>query len=176
MTDERIEQGRSWLEHTLGLAGFPTSVSVLDSPLAGIVDGYWLEIDQHSLSPQQVTHLLDAKAQALDALQYLLNATLNLGRPREEQTAFTLELAGYRRDRYQQLQDIAEDVAQQVQETGEEVEIQGLSAAERRVVHTLIKTHGNLKTFSRGEEPDRRLVVHLTEEDEPLEADVQSPG
>ncbi|MDG2990070.1 RNA-binding protein [Candidatus Synechococcus calcipolaris G9] len=169
MTDEPIEQGRSWLEHTLGLAGFRASVAITPSPLEGVVDGCWLEIDQHSLSPQQITHLLDAKGQALDALQYLLNATVNLGRPREEQTAFTLELAGYRRDRYQQLQEIAEDVAHQVQETGEEVEIQGLSAAERRVVHTLIKTHGNVKTFSRGEEPDRRLVVHLQEEDEPLE-------
>lgn len=169
--DEPIEKGRSWLEHTLGLAGFHASVAVTASPLGELGDGCWLEIDQQGLTAQQVTHLLDAKAQALDALQYLLNATVNLGRPREEQTAFTLELAGYRRDRYQQLQEIAEDVAQQVQETGEEIEIQGLSAAERRVVHTLIKTHGNVKTFSRGEEPDRRLVVHLPEVDEALEED-----
>ncbi|AXY67751.1 RNA-binding protein [Thermosynechococcus sichuanensis E542] len=164
MTADPIAAGCAWLEQALALAGFKTTVAVVESPLAGVVPGYWLEIDRRLLSTAQIEALLANNAQALDALQYLLNATLNLGRSREEQTAFTLELAGYRRARYRQLQEIAHRVATQVLDTGKPIEIRSLSAAERRVVHSLIKVESDrLETFSYGEEPDRRLVVQLSQ-------------
>ncbi|WP_448514667.1 Jag family protein [Parathermosynechococcus lividus] len=166
MTDDPIAAGQVWLENALALGGFKTTVTVIPSPLAEVVTGHWLEIQDHSLSREQVDALLANNAQALDALQYLLNATSNLGQPREAQTAFTLELAGYRKARYAQLQEIAQQVARQVLETGQTVEIQSLTAAERRVVHTLVKTHSDrLETFSHGEEPDRRLVVQLKQQE-----------
>jgi len=164
MTDDPIAAGQRWLEQALALGGFKTTVRLIPSPLADLVSGHWLEIQDQPLSATQVEALLAHNAQALDALQYLLNATLNLGQPREAQIAFTLELAGYRKARYDQLQAIARQVATQVLETGETVEIQSLNAAERRVVHTLVKVHSDtLETFSRGEEPDRRLVVQLAQ-------------
>ncbi len=165
MTNEdAIAAGQRWLEQALALGGFKTTVRVIPSPLANLVSGYWLEIQEEHLSSAQIQALLAENAQALDALQYLLNATLNLGRPRDAQIAFTLELAGYRKARYAQLQEIAQQVAAQVLATGQSVEIQSLNAAERRVVHTLIKVHSDtLETFSRGEEPDRRLVVQLAQ-------------
>lgn len=164
MTDDPVTAGRVWLENALALGGFNATVTVIPSPLAELVSGHWLEIQAQSLSREQVEALLADNAQALDALQYLLNATSNLGQPREAQTAFTLELAGYRRARYAQLQKVAAQVARQVLETGQTVEIKSLSAAERRVVHTLIRTYSDtLETFSYGEEPDRRLVVQLAQ-------------
>jgi len=166
MTDDPIAAGRVWLENVLALGGFKTTVAAIPSPLAEVATGYWLEIQDNGLSREQVNALLANNAQALDALQYLLNATSNLGQPREAQTAFTLELAGYRKARYAQLQEIAQQVARQVLETGQTVEIQSLTAAERRVVHTLVKTLSDrLETFSHGEEPDRRLVVQLKQQE-----------
>ncbi|WP_448526632.1 Jag family protein [Parathermosynechococcus lividus] len=166
MTDDPIAAGRMWLENVLALGGFKTTVTAIPSPLAEVATGHWLEIQDHGLSREQVDALLANNAQALDALQYLLNATSNLGQPREAQTAFTLELAGYRKARYAQLQEIAQQVARQVLETGQTVEIQSLTAAERRVVHTLVKTLSDrLETFSHGEEPDRRLVVQLKQQE-----------
>ncbi|MCH9054800.1 RNA-binding protein [Synechococcus sp. PCC 6716] len=166
MTDDPIAAGRVWLENVLALGGFKTTVTAIPSPLAEVATGHWLEIQDNGLSREQVDALLANNAQALDALQYLLNATSNLGQPREAQTAFTLELAGYRKARYAQLQEIAQQVARQVLETGQTVEIQSLTAAERRVVHTLVKTLSDrLETFSHGEEPDRRLVVQLKQQE-----------
>ena len=52
-----------------------------------------------------------------------------------------------------------EQVAQQVRQTGEEVEMKSLSSAERRQIHTFLKDAEDLETESRGQEPDRRLVV-----------------
>lgn len=63
-----------------------------------------------------------------------------------------------------ELQQLAEAAVQHVRETGEEYEMAALSAAERRQVHTYLKaTYGDLETYSRGKEPDRRLVVRLAE-------------
>jgi spoIIIJ-associated protein len=41
-----------------------------------------------------------------------------------------------------------------------------LSAAERRQVHTYLKDYEDLETYSRGKEPDRRLVVRLAQNPE----------
>jgi spoIIIJ-associated protein len=52
-------------------------------------------------------------------------------------------------------------IAEQVRQTGQEVEIKSLSSAERRQIHTFLKDANDLSTESRGQEPDRRLVIRL---------------
>jgi spoIIIJ-associated protein len=95
----------------------------------------------------------------LDSIQYLANTTLNLGKAAEDQQAFTIELGGYRARRLEELQAIAAEAAETVMANGQEFEIKSLSSAERRQVHHFLKDYEGLETFSRGKEPDRRLVV-----------------
>ena len=54
-----------------------------------------------------------------------------------------------------------EEVAQKVRASGHPIELESLSAAERRQIHTFLKEARDLETFSQGQEPDRRLVVRL---------------
>ena len=61
---------------------------------------------------------------------------------------------------------MAAEAVEQVQATQEEYEIAALSSAERRQMHNFLKTHEGLETFSRGKEPDRRLVVRLVSTEE----------
>lgn len=56
---------------------------------------------------------------------------------------------------------MAAEAADQVLASGEEYELKGLSSAERRQLHHFLKAKEGLSTFSRGKEPDRRLVVCL---------------
>jgi spoIIIJ-associated protein len=158
---QRVEQGRQWLETLLPLTGFPASVSVRQPAVELAADTLWLTIDSAHLSPEQVQSLTGAKGQVLDAVQYLLNATLNLGQPRDSQLAFTVELADYRARRYGELQALAEEVAAQVRQTSQEQEMPPLSSTERRFLHTLFQSSEDLETYSHGQEPDRRLVVRL---------------
>ena len=46
-----------------------------------------------------------------------------------------------------------------VRSTGEEQEISGLSSAERKQIHYLFQDSSELATESRGQEPDRKLIV-----------------
>lgn len=169
MDEQQIQQGKDWLEEMLQLAGLPASVQV-DQERTSADGSCWLAIDSSTLTPEQTQLLIGEEGNVLDAIQYLTNTTLNIGRGEEDQTAYTIELAGYRVQRQMELQQLADQAAQQVRETGEESEIAALSAAERRQVHTYLKaTYADLTTYSRGKEPDRRLVVQLLQPDEAVD-------
>lgn len=156
--DDKIQRGEDWLEQLLELADVPATAKRSSSQTMD--DGScWLEIDASQLSPEQVQVLIGDRGSMLDSIQYLINTTLNLGRPDSEQQPYTVELDGYRVRRQAELQEIADTAASRVMETGEEYEISELSSAERRQVHNLLKDYETLQTESRGQEPDRRLVV-----------------
>lgn len=161
MDQQQVEQGQQWLEEMLRLAGLPASVQI-DQSRTETEGSCWLTIDQTAFTAEQTQALIGTDGSGLDAIQYLANTILNIGQAEGAQTAYTVELAGYRVQRQAELQALAEAAVQQVRETGAEYEMAALSSAERRQVHTYLKdTYSDLATQSRGKEPDRRLVVSL---------------
>jgi spoIIIJ-associated protein len=141
--------------------GLPGQVSLV---------GEQLEIDGTQLSSLQKEILLgslrlgaESVGTPLDALQFLANTLLNLHQPESAQRSYTLELDGYRQKRQDELKEMALAAVEKVRATGQEYEFQALSAAERRQVHMVLSDpdYADLETFSRGKEPDRRLVIQL---------------
>ncbi len=155
----KMQRGKQWLEQLLKLAKIPAKVNVELDTSEPEADSYWLTIDETQLSPEQIQILLGPDGTVLDAIQYLANTILNLNQTPDQQASFTTELNGYRARRTEELKKMAEYAANQVRTTGEEFEMKSLSSAERRQVHTLLKECEDLETYSRGQEPDRRLVV-----------------
>lgn len=160
--EKQIQQGQQWLATLLKLMGVATAVgtSQIENHEGDLPDE-WLIIDPSNLTSEQIAILVGERGEAIDAIQYLTNTVLNMSKEPNSQKPFTVELNGYRVRRRAQLQELAEKVAQQVRETGKEVELKSLSSAERRQVHTFLKDSQDLETESRGQEPDRRLVVRL---------------
>lgn len=151
-------RGQAWLTTLLQLASLPSTAEA--APIEAHEDGScWLTIEATGLTPEQVSALLGTQGEVLDSIQYLINTTLNMGRAEDQQQPYTIELDSYRSRRQVELKNMAEQAAQQVRATGEDVEMAALSAAERRQVHTFLKSYEDLETSSRGQEPDRRLVV-----------------
>jgi spoIIIJ-associated protein len=166
MTDSLRQRGQQWLKTLLEITGVSadvkaeletTAVSV-DSDLKES-DSYWLTIDETNLTEEQIQILIGFEGHVLDAIQYLANAILNLNQTQEQQASYTVELNGYRIRRQAEIRAIAQQVAERVRSSGQEVEIKSLSSAERRQVHTFLKDFTDLETFSRGKEPHRHLVV-----------------
>ncbi|MFZ4638852.1 MAG: protein jag [Nodosilinea sp.] len=164
MGDEALTQGVNWLTSLLNLQGLTATVRA-ERLSDGSGDSCWLTIDHQDLAPEQIQALIGESGAVLDSIQYLANTTLNLGKGDGEQMAFTIELVGYRAQRLQELQVLAQEAVQQVLTTGQEYELKGLSSAERRQVHQFLSEQPGLSTFSRGKEPDRRLVVCLASSD-----------
>ena len=162
MREGQVQRGKEWLEKLLELMAIPSEVKIGQlevEPDGGEVS--WLIIEEKNLAPEQIEILLGHKGETIDAIQYLTNTLLNMGVGPENQRGFTVELNGYRVTRQRELQALVEKVAEQVRETGMEVEMKSLSSAERRQIHSFLKNSEDLKTESRGQEPDRRLVVKL---------------
>jgi spoIIIJ-associated protein len=165
MDEHQVQDGKKWLEALLRFSGLPPSVSA-ELNQVEIESSCWLTIDPtQTLSPEQVQILTEGGA-ALDAIQYLANTILNMGR--EDALAYTIELDGYRVRRQAELKELADTAAAKVRETQSEHEMGALSSAERRQVHTYLKSFDDLDTYSRGREPDRRLVVRLAGSSEPI--------
>ncbi|GAB4215944.1 MAG: hypothetical protein OHK0012_17180 [Synechococcales cyanobacterium] len=97
----------------------------------------------------------------LDALQYLTNTLLNLHQEEHLQQSYTLDVAGYRQQRWADLQSQAVDAITNVRSGHEEYVWVGLSSAERRQVHSFLQSpdYEDLESFSRGKEPQRHLVI-----------------
>ncbi|WP_413167149.1 protein jag [Capilliphycus salinus ALCB114379] len=156
MDEDQMQEGKEWLEELLKVGALSSAVQI--SPQE---DSCWLTINEINLSPHQISALTGTGGEVLDALQYLINTVVNLGREEEEKAAYTVELNGYRERRYQELSALAENAAKQVRQTGVELEIKSLSSVERRLIHNLLKDSQDIETYSRGQEPDRRLVIKV---------------
>lgn len=165
MTDSPMQRGQQWLVSLLQLTGLSADVKAdLETTSAESSellrsDSYWLTIDESHLTSEQIRILIGSEGTVLDAIQYLVNATLNLSQTVEQQASYTVELNGYRVRRQAEVRALAEHAAQQVRSSGNEVEIKSLSSAERRQIHTFLQEFADLETFSRGKEPHRHLVV-----------------
>lgn len=160
---ESEKLGVDWLNSLLRYQGIQATVeSALVEDEFGA--SCWLTISDSELNPAQVSALIGDNGRSIDAIQYLLNTVLNLGRSPEEQQPYTVELAGYRAKRKAEVIALATEAAEKARESSEEFEMVALSSAERRQVHHFLNSFEGLETFSRGREPDRRLVVRRLRE------------
>ena len=158
--------GIEWLKTLLNYQGIAAGISAsrVEDEFGA---SYWLTIDSAGLLPEQLTQLVGEQGQSLDAIQYLANTILNLGRSPDEQQPYTIELAGHRVKRKAELMTIVTEAADKAKATGEDCELAALSSAERRQVHHFFTAVDGLETFSRGREPDRRLVVRQSQQPAP---------
>lgn len=101
--------------------------------------------------------LIGKHGATIDALQHL--AARAAFRGRRDRKLVVLDAAGYRERRAATLERAAEQAAQDALSFGRPVELEPMSAPERRIVHTYLRDRTDVQTHSEGDEPDRRLVV-----------------
>ncbi|HET7699560.1 MAG TPA: RNA-binding cell elongation regulator Jag/EloR [Candidatus Limnocylindria bacterium] len=73
-----------------------------------------------------------------------------------------IDIEGYRRQREDQLREMAARVAARVRATGTAVTLEPMLAYERRVVHLVVQEQQGVRTESVGIEPNRRVVISST--------------
>jgi spoIIIJ-associated protein len=101
--------------------------------------------------------LIGKHGQTIDSIQYLANAILHR-RFGEDAPSVVLDAAGYRARRAVVLHQIAEQAVEQARATGKPVELEPMTAVERKVVHEKLKELG-AASASEGAEPNRFVVV-----------------
>jgi spoIIIJ-associated protein len=101
--------------------------------------------------------LIGKHGATIDALQHLAARIAFRGLP--DRKIVTIDAAGYRERREAALQRAADQAVEDAVSYGRPVELEPMSAAERRIVHTYLRDRTEIQTHSEGDEPDRRLVV-----------------
>jgi spoIIIJ-associated protein len=100
--------------------------------------------------------LLADDADVLESLEYLLQL---MYRRALEPRRLVVECEGFRADRDRALREEALSLAAAVARDGQARRTRALNSYERRVVHTALTDHPQVRTFSVGEGADRRVTV-----------------
>lgn len=101
--------------------------------------------------------LIGRYGQTIDAVQYLVNAIV--ARREGERIDVTIDAAGYRARRRELLEGLALRSAERAVQDGEAVELDPMTAVERKIVHLRLKEVDGVETSSAGTEPNRYVVV-----------------
>lgn len=104
--------------------------------------------------------LIGYRGETLDSLQYLVSLVVNKDHD-EEYKRVILDTENYRYNRQETLKRLASKMANKVKLSGKTLKLEPMNPYERRVIHSALQNDPNVKTYSEGEEPKRRVVIEL---------------
>lgn len=145
--DESIRFATKYLEDLLSFFGINVAVwSTVED------DVIQLSVPSTSLN----SLLIGRNADNLRALQYIVSQSL-VSRD-AELTRVNVDVADYKRQRADRIEQKAENWIAKVRETGESMTVE-LNAADRRVVHKLAQDYSDIETHSEGEGRARHIII-----------------
>ncbi len=151
-TPEALAAGKEILETLMGHLGFEHArVEVREGETSR------LNVVGEGSDREGLGSLIGRKGERLSALQHLVN--LMLSRRTGQWTRVLVDVEDYRGRRERQLADIASRAADRVLDSGKMLQLEPMSALERRWVHLALRDRDGVVTQSIGEEPNRRVVV-----------------
>ena len=106
-----------------------------------------------------LNYLIGYRGENINAMQTILSSIANKNSTLKIRVY--LDIAGYREKRLKTLEDLAEKIARTVVRTGKAITLEPMTAYERKIIHTKLQNHSKVKTFSKGEEPYRKVVITL---------------
>jgi spoIIIJ-associated protein len=148
---EALAAGKAILEQLMTHLGFEVQVQVDSGETSR------LNVVAEGDEKEALGALIGRKGERLSALQHLVN--LMLSKEMGSWTRVLVDVEDYRGRRERQLRELAERAAARVVETGKMLQLEPMSALERRWIHMSLRDHPAVATQSIGEEPNRRVVL-----------------
>jgi spoIIIJ-associated protein len=111
-----------------------------------------------SLGGRELGLVIGKHGQTIDAIQYLVNAIIWRGQV-DGRKQVVVDAAGYRARREATLEALAVRSAERVVSSARSVELEPMTAVERKVVHLCLKEFPGVATRSEGTEPNRFVVI-----------------
>jgi spoIIIJ-associated protein len=148
LPQDPVERVRGVVTRVIEALALDASVEVTETAdeIRATVDG-----------PDEMGRLIGRHGQTIDALQHL--AWRAAFHDLDDRKSVVVDAAGYRQRREEALQRQADRAASEALRFGRPVELEPMSAAERKTVHNYLADRTDVDTHSEGDEPERRLVV-----------------
>jgi spoIIIJ-associated protein len=141
-------QAREIVERIVFAAGIRCRLDVAESDESVVV----------SCAGHDLGVLIGRHGQTIDAIQYLANAIVHRTH-QEDAKEVVVDAEGYRERRRISLEALAVRSAKRAVADAERVELEPMTAVERKVVHLRLKEFAGVETASEGTEPNRFVVV-----------------
>ncbi len=107
--------------------------------------------------------LIGRRGETMESLSYL--ASLVANRMEGDYIKLGLDVAGYRGKREQDLAALARRIGSKVRKSGRSFAMEPMNPYERRIIHSAIGAMEGLRSESKGEGKDRRVVIYSTAPD-----------
>ncbi len=153
--DEQADAAADFLEDLLTRMGIDASV---EPNLEG--GTMYVDILAAGASDDDMAILIGRHGQTLDALQELTRHVVM--RRTGMRCRVIVDVEDYRKRQRSRLAARAREVAKRVARTGREEELEPMPPYERKIVHDAVATVAGVESSSRGEEPERRVVIRRT--------------
>jgi spoIIIJ-associated protein len=111
------------------------------------------------IQSEEAGFLIGQGGENLFALQHLARA-ISHKRSKDQPVNFFIDINNYRTHRIEALKEAALVLAGQVAQERQPKIMEPMSAYERRIIHVALKDFKGVKTESRGEGPERRVVIN----------------
>ncbi|MDO5311211.1 MAG: RNA-binding cell elongation regulator Jag/EloR [Clostridia bacterium] len=150
VTEKSIEDAKYFateLVHKMGLA---------DAQVTAENGGVCINVD---VSGGRMGLLIGKRGETLNAVQYLTSLYVN--KAKNSYIKVNVDTENYRLKREETLVKLAKSLERRVARDGESVTLEPMSPNERRIIHAALQDSAEVRTFSIGEEPNRKVVVSL---------------
>jgi spoIIIJ-associated protein len=147
LSEDPVERVETVLDEIVDALDLPAEVEVDDreDEIAARIEGEDLGV------------LIGRRGQTIDAIQLLCYRIAFRGRG--DRKRVSVDAAGYRERRRETVERQADRAAERALETGKEIELEAMTATERKLVHDRLAERSGIETFSEGDEPDRCVIV-----------------
>jgi spoIIIJ-associated protein len=147
LSEDPVERIETVLDEIVDALDLPAEVAVDDRPdeIAARIDGEDLGV------------LIGRRGQTIDAIQLLCYRIAFRGRG--DRKRVSVDASGYRERRRETVERQADRAAERALESGKEIELEPMTATERKLVHDRLAERSGIETFSEGDEPDRCVIV-----------------
>ena len=115
------------------------------------------------LDGEKLGALIGRRGETMESLSYL--ASLVANRLEGDYIKLVLDVAGYRDKRESDLTALAQRIGAKVRKTGRSFAMEPMNPYERRIIHSAIGKMEGVRSESKGEGRDRRVVIYSTAPD-----------
>jgi spoIIIJ-associated protein len=126
----------------------------LEAEVASTIEGESAFVD---VTGEGLGLLIGRRGQTLDALQEVARTAVQ--RRLRSRIRLLVDVEGYRARRRKSLAEYAQAMAARAKERGTEIELEPMTAYERKIVHDAVAEVEGASSFSEGAEPYRKVVV-----------------
>ena len=149
LKETKIERAIKFLKDVTSTIGIAVEIEVMEQTEEQVTI---------NLIGENLGILIGHRGNTLDSLQYLTSLVANRN-IEDGYVRIALDAEGYRERRKKILFHLARRLAEKARTTGRKVVLEPMPPHERRIIHLALQNEKDIKTYSEGTEPYRKVII-----------------